>query len=126
MTLSGPQGTNVVASEIRVSTDRWPLVHVRFFGHADGVVFERYLDELARAISVRRSPRVVLMDATFCDYVSNAARKQQAAWMRQHEANIREFTSGIAFVLPAAWLRGALSAMLWMQPLACAYAVVKD
>jgi hypothetical protein len=111
---------------IVVSTERWPLVHVTFRGHTDGAIFERYLDDLTKAIRLHQGPRAIIMDASECGYVSAAMRKRQAEWMRDNDAETRHFTAGIAFVLPSPLLRGTLTAILWVQPLNCPYAVVKD
>jgi hypothetical protein len=112
--------------EIVVRTERWPLLEVTFSGTVDGPTFDAYLDDLTRAIRFRAGPRVLLMDATTCGYVSASARKKQADWMRDHDEETRAVTAGIAFVLPSPWLRGALTAILWLQPLNCPHAVAPD
>jgi hypothetical protein len=117
---------DAAASEIRVHTDCWPLIYVTFQGSSDGPLFERYLEDLTRAVRLHSGPRVIVMDATACSYVSASARKKQADWMRAHEQETREFTLGIAFILPSSLLRGALTAILWLQPLTCPSAIVKD
>lgn len=111
---------------ILVDTGRWPLIYVRFRGSVDGPVMDQYLSDLTRAITQRPGKRAMVMDATECGMVSAAARKKQADWMLEYDENTRLFTMGIAFVLPSPLLRGALTAVLWLQPLPCPYAVVKD
>jgi hypothetical protein len=111
---------------IRVHADCWPLIYVSFHGSSDGPMFDRYLDELTRALRLRSGPRAMVMDASECSYVSAAARKKQAEWMRMHDQDTREFTRGVAFILPSSLLRGALTAVLWLQPLSCPHAIVKD
>jgi len=111
---------------IQVSTARWPLIHVRFVGHFDEPTFDTYLEQVSRAIASRPGPRVMLMDATECGYVSSYARKRQAEWMRTHETSIRREMLGVAFAIRAPLVRGALTAILWLQPLSCPYAVVQD
>jgi len=115
----------IAGGTIEVSTTRWPLIYVRFVGQADDDTFDQYLDELTRAIS-RPGRRTFLFDATECGYVSSYARRRQAEWMRQQESIIRRETAGVAFALTAPLVRGALTAILWLEPLSCAYAVVRD
>jgi hypothetical protein len=116
----------IPGGSIEVSTARWPLIQVRFVGHFDEATFDTYLEDLTRAITTRQGPRVMLMDATHCGYVSSYARKRQAEWMRAHDALTRSATLGIAFALTAPLVRGALTAILWLEPLSCPYAVVGD
>ncbi|MFT3922414.1 MAG: hypothetical protein QM778_07770 [Myxococcales bacterium] len=115
----------IAGGTIEVSSARWPLIKVRFVGQADDVTVDNYLEELSRAIS-RPGRRTLLMDATECGYVSSYARRRQAEWMRQQEPTIRRETVGIAFALTAPLVRGALTAILWLEPLSCPYAVVRD
>ena len=111
---------------IVVSTERWPLIVVRFIGQFDEPTFETYLEDLTRAITSRQGPRAILMDATQCGYVSSYARKRQAEWMRTNTSSTRRETLGVAFALDAPLVRGALTAILWLEPLSCPYAVVRD
>jgi hypothetical protein len=50
----------------------------------------------------------------------------QAGWMKRHEVETRRGTAGIAFVIPSALVRGALTAILWLQPLACPHFVTAN
>lgn len=111
---------------ITVNVERWPLIHVRFQGSAEISIWDSYLAQLTRAITTRPGKRVMIMDASECGMVSAAARRKQAEWMARHDENTRLFTVGIAFVLPSSLLRGALTAVFWLQPLPCPYAIVKD
>jgi hypothetical protein len=47
-----------------------------------------------------------------------------AEWMKGYDALIRERTVGCAFVLPSALQRGILTAILWIQPMACPHTIV--
>ncbi len=114
------------SGSIEVSTTHWPLIHVRFVGHADQPTFDTYLEQLSRAMLWRRGPRVMLMDATECGYVNSYARKRQAEWMRAHDQEIRDEMLGVAFAIRTPLVRGALTAVLWLQPLSCPYTVVHD
>jgi hypothetical protein len=53
-------------------------------------------------------------------------RSLQAEWMKLHAAEIRLNTLGIAFVISSPLVRGALTAILWLQPLACPHLVTAD
>src|SRR5690348_15805016 len=97
----------MAGGSIEVSTARWPLIHVRFIGHFDEPTFDGYLEELTRAITCRPGPRVLLLDATDCGYVSAYARRRQAEWMRTHDNLTRKGTLGVAFALHAPLVRGA-------------------
>lgn len=121
-----PPTLEAPSSIVTVDTARWPLIYVRWVGLADAPVMEAYLRDLTVAITTRPGKRVMIMDATDLGMVSAAGRKMQADWMKLHDANTRARTAGIAFVLPSALLRGGLTAVLWLQPLGCPYAVVKD
>jgi hypothetical protein len=111
---------------IEVSSARLPLIVVRFVGQADESTVDTYLEDLTAALQRYPSRRALLMDATQCGYVSAYARKRQAEWMRTHTSSIKAHTVGIAFAISAPLVRGALTAILWLEPLSCPYAVVRD
>ncbi len=122
MTTSFPPGAG---GSISLSVAHWPLIHVRYEGQADDPTIDEHLEAMSRAVQLHPGPRVVLVDATKCGYVSAYARRSHAEWMKANEAAIRS-TLGIAFALDTPLVRGALTAVLWLEPLSCPYVVVRD
>lgn len=123
MTTSFPPGSG---GSVTLSAAHWPLLHICVQGQADEPTVDEYLEALTRASTLHRGPRVVLVDATKCGYVSSYARRRQAEWIRTHEELIRTSTLGVAFALNTPLVRGALTAILWLEPLSCPYVVVRD
>ncbi len=123
MTTSFPPGAG---GSISLSATHWPLIHIRFEGQADDPTIDDHLEALSRVAHLHPGPRVVLVDATKCGYVSAYARRRHAEWMRAHEDLIRTATLGVAFALDTPLVRGALTAILWLEPLSCPYVVVRD
>lgn len=50
-------------------------------------------------------------------------RKLQADFMSENARLIRKLNMGTAFVMDSMLLRGALTAMMWLQPLPCPHFV---
>jgi hypothetical protein len=100
-----------------------PIYVVSFEGVPNDAEFEAYLKRLG-AITERPDDKALLFDATRTGNTPPSQRKRMAEWMKQYDALIRERTAGCAFVLPSAIQRGILTAILWLQPMACPHAIV--
>jgi hypothetical protein len=101
---------------IRVDETRWPLILVTFTGVATDDEFTAYLEEHARLVC-RREKKVMVIDAMRAGTTQPTQRKQQAEWQRQHEKALAAYSLGTAFAIGSAIVRGALTAILWVQPL---------
>jgi hypothetical protein len=106
-----------------VDGSRAPLIVVRFVGTVDDDAFERYLAEYAAVFDAKQRYAVVL-DAMEAGVPTARQRARQAAWMGEHDATLRRLCVGGAFAIRSGLVRGALTAILWLQPLPFPYAVV--
>ena len=61
--------------------------------------------------------RGVVLDAKHFTKQTAMHRKLAADWMAEHEALLKKTTMGVALVFDNALMRGALQAVLWMQPM---------
>lgn len=100
-----------------------PVFEVRYIGTVDDTTFQRYLDDLVSVLSARK-PYVLLADATRSGAPSARQRQLQAEVIRVHEAGFARYCRGAAFVIDSALIRGALTAILWLQKLPYEHAIV--
>jgi hypothetical protein len=102
-----------------------PVYVVTFSGEVTDARFDAYLDALS-LLTERGSRRALVYDARLASPPRASQRRKQAEWMKKFESKIRRNTAGIAFVIPSALVRGSLTAILWLQPLACQHLVTGD
>ncbi len=102
---------------------RFPLVLVRPRGKATDAEVEALLAAFKRPLN-RREKYVEIFDGTHADPGSPTQRRRIADWMRAHTSLISTYSLGTAIVIPSALVRGALTAVFWIQPMPCPYTVV--
>lgn len=100
-----------------------PIYVVNVAGVPSDEVFAAYLKRLTE-VTRTTSHRVLVYDATFAGSIRASQRKAQADWIRENELVTRHSTLGCAFVLPNPVIRGVLTAILWVQPIASPHALV--
>ena len=108
---------------VEIDESRWPLVTVRFEGIVDDETFRAYLEGLAGLLR-RGESYALLFDARHADRTPPVQRKMQAEWMQAHEAELRRLCVGTAFVITSPLVRGVLTAVLWISPMAMPHTVV--
>lgn len=102
-----------------------PVYIVTFTGKVEDHEFRAHLVALSQLIE-RVGSRALVYDARLAQPAPASQRHMQAEWMKRYEAEIRRGTAGIAFVVPSALVRGALTAVLWLQPLPCPHMVTAN
>lgn len=108
---------------ITIKGDRWPQVVIHFRGELTDEEFEAYLAEYENYLERRERYAAILITEPHSPMTKPRHAKLQTEWIAAHEQEIRSFCVGLAFVLPSVVMRGALRAMLWMQPLPVPYRV---
>ncbi len=100
-----------------------PLLRITFAGSVDDAAFRAYLGEY-RAVLAQGKPYAVLLDASEAGVPSSAQRKLQADFMRDNAGAMGAVCVGGAFVIQSTLVRGALTAILWLQPMPFRHVVV--
>ncbi len=113
-----------------VVKDLGNVLLVTFFGHATDEQYKAHLDAMD-AVVERNSRQMgkrwgVIIDATRWLRSNASQRKMHADWMKKHEQLMRQRTAGIAFAIDNTFVRGGLTAVLWLAPLPCPHTIVKD
>jgi hypothetical protein len=107
----------------RIDLSAYPFVDVVIEG-SDPVDLDVYFSQMERVL-MRPGPHVLLVDCQRATIPSTTTRRRHLAWNTKHRDRIRDRVAGMAFVIPSAVIRGALTAIFWMQPLEAPYVVVK-
>ncbi len=110
------------SGKITIDETSKPIYVVSFEGLPTDAEFESFLKRLG-AITERANDKALVFDASRTGATPPSQRKRMAQWMKEYDALIRERTAGCAFVLPSALQRGILTAILWVQPMACPHAI---
>jgi hypothetical protein len=108
---------------VRIDDSRFPVVVVTFPGSYSDPEFEDYLERMTRLLE-RKKKNVTILDARQASTTTAKQRAKQATWIKAHDALLKEFSCGSAFVIESALVRGALTAILWLQPMPVQHAVV--
>ena len=102
---------------------RWPLAVVTFTGDRTEAEFDGYLRRMSEYVA-REETFATVVDTTRSGGMPATQRRKQAEWMRENEGALRRHSAGTAFVIRSAVVRGVLTAILWMHPIAQEYVVV--
>lgn len=108
----------------RIDTSRPPLFVVTFDGIPSEAEFDAYLATTTRLLIARKQKTVTIVDSRRSGRVPASLRKKQAEWLKQYENLLTTYSVGTVFVIDSPLVRGALTAILWLQPLPTAHAVV--
>lgn len=117
-------------SEPIVVKDLGNVLLVTFYGQATDEQYKAHLDTMD-AVMERHVRQVgkrwgVIIDATRWLRSNANQRKMHADWMKKHEQVMRQRSAGVAFVIDNAFVRGGLTAVLWLAPLPCPHTIVAD
>ena len=107
---------------IHTSLAQWPLVVTTFGGVVTVAEMDEYLagyEEILKA-GQRCAGLVTMEDLRPPE---SSVIQRQAAWIKQHERELRRISLGVGLVMPSLWLKGLLRAVLWIQPMPQPYAV---
>lgn len=108
---------------IRIDTRRSPILRVDWEGAPSEEEMRAHLLELTSLI--RSLPtNTILYDARSTSGPSAIQRQLMADWMKENELLIKNRSAGTAFVISSALIRGALTAILWLQPMSTEHTVV--
>lgn len=108
---------------ITVDPSAWPLVRVTYIDSVDDATFDAYVREQA-ALLERREPYVILFDARNSGMPNARQRQRMAEYSREHEADLKKYCKRGVFVISSSVVRGALTAIFWVQPLPFPHDVV--
>ncbi len=101
---------------ISVDLARWPLVVYRFANEVTLSQLEAYLARQEEMLLRReRSASVVIVESL--RMWETAVVRRQAAWIKEHEDELRRASLGVALVMTSPLARGMLKAVLWIQPM---------
>lgn len=93
----------------------FPLIVVRFSGVREtDENFAAYLDGLYENYNSKK-PFALVFDATEAANPNLKYQQRQAKWMKTHEALIKEYCLGVAYVMPNTLLRIALRLIFGIQ-----------
>lgn len=107
---------------IVVDDKLWPLLTVEFSGSYLPWELERYLHALTERLR-RREPYVCLLDASRSGALSPEQRHRHALWLKHHEALLRQYCMGSAFVVTSAVVRLSLNVIFALRPLVMPHVV---
>jgi hypothetical protein len=101
---------------IHVDDTLWPLLLLRFEGTPSPQQFEAYLIRMEGYFE-RRERHVVILDLLGTNITGLQERcERHAVWMRQHEAQLRQWPLGVAVITDAIALRLLVRVILHRGP----------
>ncbi len=105
----------IFAMSIRVSV-RDDVIHVVWEGAPDDEALRAYFAELATIIA-RLDRYAIVYDMRRTSLPTAQQRRLLADYARNEGPRLRRSCVGVVFVIESALIRGALVAMLWLQPM---------
>ena len=101
----------------------WPLVLIRFNGDPSPGHFAHYLARMSFYLQ-QQEHFICILDASQVRSATAEQRQLQAAWIREHEALLRQWMLGSAHVITSPVIRLVTSLILHLQPLPTPYIIV--
>ena len=101
------------------------LIVAAFLGVLSDDDFDKQLPLVAKEIERSVSAVVLVFDGTRTEGITAKQREKAAAWLKASAPILIQKTRGIAFVLKSPILRGALTAIFWLQKPPGPYVVVE-
>jgi len=115
------------SSAYTVFDDReFPLVIISFTGNKPTEAnFSEYLDKTFHLYD-RQENLVLIFDATHARVPGFKYQKMQADWLKQHEALMKKYCRGTAYVIANSLVRNVLKAIFALQKQPVPYTIVSD
>lgn len=108
-------------NNLTIEFGRKPLVIAIWTGpptDEEFMAYLRILSENLHAVIKARTKTALVIDSSRQSQPSSARQRQmQAAWLKEHSAALRAGCVGMAFVIQSPLIRGAMTAVLWLQGL---------
>jgi hypothetical protein len=106
------------SAHIQLDDSHWPLLVIRYEGTATDEEVARTLSASTRYLE-RDEPCVIIHDMSRAgECASLTQRHLQAEWLKRHDARLRQWVLGIAYVTNSAALRLMVSLLFHVKPLA--------
>jgi hypothetical protein len=103
----------------------WPLLLIRYEGIMTNQQIVQALEQRTRYLE-RREPCVVIHDMTRAnEFASVEQRRMQTEWLKAHDAQLRQWVLGVAFVMTSVAMRLIVSLTIRIKPLAMPHQVFK-
>jgi hypothetical protein len=112
-----------MARGIQFDETRFPIVVVKFAGTATDAEFGDYLSTMSRMLG-KKQVTATILDATEAGATSALQRRRQADWLKKNADVLKLYSVGTAFVITSPLVRGALTAILWVQPMPAPHTLV--
>ncbi len=104
----------------------WPLLYVKFVGANTDAEFDVYLQKLTGYV-LRKEKYITLLDASQATASPPVEQRQkQVDWLHQHEAVLREYQVGTAYVITSPLIRLAMNVIYLLKPPPSPYVVVSE
>ena len=112
---------------VQVDDSGLPFVVVRFMGKFTDEGFDAYLRDYVEVLERQRGGEkvAIIIDARQSAMPSSRQARLQADFLAERASLLADVAVGTAFVIASPIIRGALKAILWMQPMPTEHTVVE-
>lgn len=108
---------------IQVDEKQWPLVLIRYEASLSMEDLELFSARLS-AILARQEPYVAIADGRKSQGMTPEQRQHQADLMKRHDAQLRKYCLGSAFIVTSSLARLTLSVIVALKPPPMPYTIV--
>ena len=108
---------------IEFDQSRVPLSVITYRGLASTVEFDAFIARVDGWLGERQTYALVF-DVSRADVPTAVQRRRLAEWTASRRQELTRFCLGTAFVITTPSIRGAFTAVLWLQPLPYPHEVV--
>jgi hypothetical protein len=110
------------ASPITIDGSLWPLLRVTLGRSVTRKDLEEYLSARAEYLA-REEPHVCIIDAREVDMPAACLRQRYTDWLREHEAPLRRWTLGSAYIIQSPAVRMVMSVIRHFAPMTTPFVI---
>jgi hypothetical protein len=109
--------------DIMLDDSLWPLLRVDFLGIPTTAQAEAYLERMTAYLE-RGERHAVIFDSSGMTGMGPAEQRHlQAAWLKRHDARVRELRLGAAYIIHSPVVRLAVSVVYYLRPTTTPYLI---
>jgi hypothetical protein len=118
-----PMKPRVDMDGVQLDDSQWPLLLVSFLGVPTTAQVQAYLERMTGYLE-RGERHAVIFDSSGMTGMGPAEqRHMQAAWLKQHDAQVKQLRLGAAYIIHSPVVRLAVSVVYFLRPTTTPYLI---
>ena len=105
--------------------DAWPIVVFAGIEPVSADDIQSFLNGSDEVLK-RKEPHAIIVDMSQMSPVNPDMRRKVAAWLAEHQEELKKYRLGSAIVVKSNVIRGIITAIYWLQPPPYPYSICSN